>query len=269
MSEALPHLLNLQKLKFQATNNYMPKPFAAFDVDGTIFKSSLAEKVIDGCIDEGVFKAEPFNAAFENKRLWQYGNSEEAYSAYLHHLIGTFITHLAGVEVARFNEVAADMIAHHTVRKFAFPRRLMDALRQSHHLMAISGSPNILVQPFLRDIDVQTTFGSTFVVEDGRFTGEAQTVGDKATLLRELVAKGEIAQLGSVAMGDTFSDISMLAYADTPIAFNASRTLTNYAKEFNWLRVNEVKDQVTALAWDAQNQKYTEQDPEQVIDSLR
>lgn len=247
----------------------MPKPFAAFDVDGTIFKSSLAEKVIDSCITAGVFKAEAFNAAFENKRRWQRSNNEGVYQAYLHRLVGAFVAELAGVEVAQFNAVTADMIAQQSVRKFAFPRKLMDALRPSHHLMAISGSPNILVQPFLQDIDVQTTFGSTFVVDEGKFTGEAQTVGDKATLLRELVAKGEITQLGSLAMGDTFSDISMLQYADTPIMFNASRTLTNYGIEFGWLRVNEVKDQITALQWDDQAGYYTEQSPTRVIDSLR
>jgi phosphoserine phosphatase len=247
----------------------MPKPFAAFDVDGTIFKSSLAEKVIDGCIDAGMFKAESFNKVFENKRRWQRSNNEGVYQAYLHRLVGSFVIELAGVDVEQFNEVTASMIEHHTVRKFAFPRQLMTALQTSHHLLAISGSPNILVQPFLHDLDVQTTFGSTFAVEDGKFTGEAQTVGDKATLLRELVAKGEITQLGSVAIGDTFSDISMLKYAATPIAFNASRTLTNYAKEFNWLRVNEVKDQITALEWDDLSKQYIEQDSERIIDSLR
>lgn len=247
----------------------MPKPFAAFDVDGTIFKSSLAEKVIDGCIAAGVFKADAFNAVFENKLRWQRSNNEGVYQAYLHRLVGAFVAELAGVKVEQFNEVTANMIAQQSVRKFAFPRMLMDALRSSHRVMAISGSPNIVVQPFLHDIDVQTTFGSTFVIDNGKFTGEAQTVGDKATLLRELVAKGEIAQLGSMAVGDTFSDISMLEYADTPIMFNASRTLTNYGIEFGWLRVNEVKDQITALEWDTSVKKYVEQDPAQVINTVR
>lgn len=247
----------------------MPKPFAAFDVDGTIFKSSLAEKVVDTCIEAGIFKAEPFNQVYANKRRWQVSNNEGLYQAYLHRLVGTFVNQMAGIEVEQFEKVTLTMLEQHRVRKFAFPRKLIQALRPTHHLIAISGSPDILVEPFLQDLDVHTSYGSSFKIEDGKFTGEATGVGDKATALQNLVKDNVVVRVGSVATGDTFSDIPMLGYAEIPVMFNASRTLTNYGSEFGWMRVNEVKDQITALEWNKDLELYVEQDPANIIDRLR
>lgn len=246
----------------------MTKPFAALDVDGTIFKSSLAEKVVDGCVAAHIFPAEPLNAVYAHKRRWQASNNEGVYQAYLHRLVRTFITQVAGVEVEQFNQVVKAMVAEHTVRKFAFPRKLVTAVQPSHHVIAISGSPDMLVGPFLADLPIQATFGSRFEIEDGKFTGGAASVGDKATILKNLVSEGVVGLAGSIAMGDTFSDIPMLDYADTAIMFNASRTLTNYGKEFGWLRVNEVKDQVTALGLDGMG-VYAERDVRELLEMFR
>lgn len=225
----------------------MTKPFAAFDVDGTIFKSSLAEKVVDACIDQNVFNAEKFNDVYANRKRWQINNNEGLYQAYLHRLVATFVDNMAGVDVEQFDHVTQRLLSEHQVRKFAFPRMLIKALQPSHHIVAISGSPDILVKPFLRDLGVHETFGSVFEQEDGKFTGAARGVGDKADILKDLVENNVATRLGSVALGDTVSDEPMLHYAEIPIMFNASSNLTNYGKEFGWLRVNEVKDQITAL----------------------
>ncbi|MDB5185341.1 MAG: HAD-superfamily subfamily hydrolase [Candidatus Saccharibacteria bacterium] len=262
-------MLVLARLNYSDTMSYMPKPFAALDVDGTIFKSSLAEKVVDACIDAKVFAAEPFNLVFANKRRWQTNNNEGVYQAYLHRLVRTFISQMAGIEVERFDRVIATMISEHSVRKFAFPRRLINSLQTSHHIVAISGSPDILVRPFLADLPVQTAFGSAFAVEDGIFTGAARAVGDKAAILQGLVAANVASQAGSVAVGDTFSDAPMLAYAETAIMFNASRTLTKYGQEFGWLRVNEVKDQQSVLEYNIDRELYEEKAVDVLLDRLR
>ncbi len=247
----------------------MARPFAAFDVDGTIFKSSLAEKVVDRCISDGLFPAEPFNEVYANRRRWQVNNNEGVYQAFLHRLVGTFVGQIAGVEVERFKKVTDDMIAEHQVRKFAFPRRLIQSLRTSHHIIAISGSPDILVEPFLADLNTDKAYGSIFEHEDGRFTGVASSVGDKAVILKRLVNAGTVILPGSVAMGDTVSDIPMLEYATLPIMFNPTATLTNYGKEFGWPRVFEVKDQITALQYSLDTDKYVEVNPDSIIFALQ
>lgn len=238
----------------------MPKPFAAFDVDGTIFKSSLVEKAVDGCIEAGIFRPEPFNRVYESRQKWQASNNEGVYQSYIHRLVGAFVQQIAGVEVEQFEAVAADMFAHHAVRRFAFPRQVIERTRSSHYHVAISGSPLMLVKPFLADLPMQDVYGSGFEIQDGVFTGVATPVGDKEALLQELVRTGITKQEGSLAVGDTITDAPMLHYAETPMMFNASRTLTNYGRQHHWLRVHEVKDQVTYLNWNKAFGGYTECD---------
>lgn len=243
----------------------MIKPFAAFDVDGTIFKSSLLEKVIDSCIDAGIFSAKSFKEVRDSRRRWETSNNEGVYQSYLNRLVSTFIKEIAGAEVDEFNKVTSAMLTRQAVRKFAFSRKLINDLQNTHTVIAISGSPEFLVRPFLEDIGVITCYGSTFVTEGGKFTGEAQSVGDKLAILKALEEDGVITRKGSIAVGDTVSDVSMLAFAETPVMFNASRTLTNHGRKHGWLRVNEVKDQITVLAYDDAKSLYVEGDTSLVM----
>lgn len=235
----------------------MPKSFAAFDVDGTIFKSSLAEAVIDTCIAEGMFARRHFDKVFAYKRRWQLHNTEATYQKYLQYLVAALVAEMAGVDTKWFEKVICTLVAQHAVRKFGFPRQLIKRLRSSHYLVAISGSPDMLVRPFLDDLQLDAVYGSTYDIV-GRFTGRAQPVENKAALLSRLVAEGLVSREGSIAVGDTISDASMLEYAQSPVMFNASRTLTQYGKKFGWMRVNEVKDQITILQYTADSKCYVE-----------
>ncbi len=246
----------------------MAKPFAAFDVDGTIFKSSLAEKVVDRCIAEGIFPAEEFNLVYANRKRWQVRNNEGLYQAYMQRLIGALVKNMAGVEVKRFDEVAEAMIEEQQVRKFAFPRRLMETVKDSHSIVAISGSPDILVKPFLQDLQVRNVYGSTFEHKEGVFTGVAKSVGNKAEVLKGLVDDRIVSQTGSIAVGDTISDVPMLTYADKAIIFNASNTLTSFGKEYGWVRVNEVKDNITVLITHGPAGSYHETDLDSLLGHL-
>jgi len=227
----------------------MAKPFAALDVDGSIFKSSLAELIVAECIRAGLFDAEAFAKTGEYRRRWQHDNNEDVYQAYLHHLVEAFVAQMAGIEVVAFEAMAQRVIREHGVRRFGFPRRLIEAVAETHHIIAISGSPEILVRLLLEDLGVDAIYGSRFEVVDGRFTGRAEPVGDKAVIVEQLIADGVVQRAGSIALGDTISDAGMLALSDYPIMFNASRTLTNRGVQGHWSRVNEVKDQVNVLTY--------------------
>lgn len=247
----------------------MPKPFAAFDVDGTIFKSSLAEKIVEHGIAEGLFDAEPFNEVYESRRRWQENNSEGVYLAYLDQLIGELVTQMAGVELDRFNAVAATMLSKHEARKFRLPRMMIRTLAATHTPVIISGSPDVLVRPFVGDLNVASVFGSYYEVENGRFTGLAKSIGNKALLLEEMVRKGDLSRDGSVAMGDTFSDVPMLEYADRAMMFNPSRTLSDYGEVLGWDKAFEVKDNITILSKLSESNAYAERDLDDFLDSLR
>lgn len=247
-------------------SNPETKPVLAFDVDGTVFKSALIEKIIQSSIEHKLFKAAAFNAVYEKRQRWQADNNEAVYQAYLKHLVTTFVIEITGIEVERFQKVAATMVAEQQVRRFKFPQLLIAAKRNSHFLLAISGSPTLLVEPFLEDLAPDAIYGSTYIHKDGVFTGEAYSVGDKGHIVQKLAAEGAILlNHESIAVGDTMSDAPLLETVGQPIAFNASRTLTNLAKQARWARINEIKDQITALDYNKEAGVYHETDVEAII----
>lgn len=246
-----------------------PKPFAAYDVDGTVFKSSLAEKLVDGGIAHNLFSADAFNDVYANRKRWQENNNEGTYQAYIKRLVGALVTQISGVEVERFNLVVQNIVDQHQVRRFKFPRMLMRALAPTHANIAISGSPRLAVEPFVADLPLSAVYGSEFVIRDGVFTGEAKSVGDKAAILHDLTSQGEVTQPGSVALGDTVGDISALEYAAHPVMFNPSRTLASYGQEFSWDQVLEVKDRILVMRLDLELGKYVAADLENFLDNLQ
>ena len=246
----------------------MPKPFAAFDIDGTVFKSSLLEKAVESCIIQGLFSRIPFETIDRQKKRWQSSNNEGVYQSYLTNLVKAFVKEIAGSNVDDFKRITADMIADQRVRRFSFPRQLMQAIQDTHTIVAISGSPTILVEPFLDDLGVNLILGSTFEEAEGAFTGRAIPIGDKKARLRALVESGDVLQEGSIAVGDTVSDKTMLEYATQAVMFNASRTLTNKGVDQGWWRVNEVKDEITALGYNTDIGGYVEVSHEWLIGQL-
>jgi HAD superfamily phosphoserine phosphatase-like hydrolase len=216
---------------------------AVFDVDGTQFKSACVEKVIDEAILQGVFSSETFAEARLTRRRWQENNNEGVYQAYLHHLVGAFVASIANVSVEQFRSVTERVIAEHRVRLFSYPRQLRELLTPNHTLVAISGSPLPVVEPFLEGLGFDEIYGSTFEIEDGRFTGQASAV-NKQTVLEKLTATGRHI---SVGVGDTVGDLPVLRQARCPVAFNPSATLRKEAIMQHWPIVIEQKDAITQL----------------------
>lgn len=217
--------------------------FAVFDVDGTFFKSSCLEKVIDAAIAEKVFEHQAFEAAFRKRRQWQTHNNEGVYQSYLHSLVGGFVSQIVGVNVDRFDAVIARMVEEQRVRLFGFTRQLLELLSGDHITMAISGSPQMVVEPFLDDLGFDHIIGSQFGQEGGVYTTDI-TGTDKVGAFRTLAGENGVLD---VAVGDTSGDNAIFELAERPIAFNPSATLRQAAIANRWPIVTENKDAVYQL----------------------
>ena len=223
------------------------KPFAAYDLDGTLFKSSVLEKATNIAVELSVFNGAAFDDANSTKEKWQIDNNEGTYNAYVKKLVDAFVGQMKGVRVDAFDEVVAELIRSQSVRRYKFTKELIRSLN-THTPILITGSPLILAQPFVEDLsEIKHVFGSTYEQKDGHYTGIAHSVGSKAVILQNLINTGAISQNGSIAVGDTMSDNPMLHMATHPIMFNPSHTLANYGQEFGWDKVFETKDNITPL----------------------
>ena len=229
----------------------MQQPVAFFDIDGTVFRSSLLIELVDELISVGLFPTQAraeFDAAYA---AWL--AREGTYEAYISAIIETFLTHIQGVYYGDFADVGHRIVAEKGKRVYRFTRDYISELKQQGYaLVAISQSPKTILDDFCRDYGFDKVYGRLYQI-DGKdqFTGQTldeDIIKDKANIVERVFEHNpEYTRAGSIAVGDTDGDISLLESVAQPVCFNPNQVLYDYAKEKNWQVVVERKDVVYHL----------------------
>ena len=229
---------------------------AIFDIDGTVFRSSLLVELIEALIAAGIFPKAVRRHYADAWRRWQAraGSAKTgfAYYEYIENVVFAYRKHIAGVRRADVWKVAERVVDFHKVRLYRFTRDLVKKLKHTHFLLAISNSPYEVVAPFARELGFDKVYAQVYEVgKDVRFTGRVlyeDIISNKAKVLRRAVKKEGLTLAGSVGVGDTESDIPFLKLVSRPIAFNPSKKLYDYARKHDWEVVVERKDVIYRLS---------------------
>lgn len=238
----------------QTLDDRLP-PAGIFDLDGTVFKSSILEKNIEVGIANGLFDSDKFHEIAAARSTWQIDNTEDNYLKYLDQLIGYYIDQIKGASESQIDEVAKITAEQQAERLFSFPVRLAGELApRGYNLYMLSGSPSHCLSRFIEHLPFKITgyYGSTYEVLNGAYTGKASPLPEKSEVYYNLVQKGMLHSPGSVAIGDTMGDYGLLASAEWPIMFNPSQTLKEAGGKNGWPIVYEVKDNITVLVQNPQ-----------------
>jgi HAD superfamily hydrolase (TIGR01490 family) len=223
----------------------MKQKVAVFDVDGTIFRSSLLVKLVDTLIEKGIF---PEKARREYERSHeQWLNREGDYQAYIDAVVVAFRKHLKGVHYGAFSDAAGEMVEREWKRDYRYTRDLLKELKgKGYFLLAVSHSPKTVLDKFCPRLGFDKVYG--MIYETGPqdcFTGavlEEHLIFNKAAILKRAVEKENLTLAHSVGVGDTESDISFLEMVAKPICFNPNSRLYRYGKRMGWKIVVERKD---------------------------
>jgi phosphoserine phosphatase len=122
--------------------------------------------------------------------------------------------------------------------------------RARYQLVAISGSPQEILDLFLKPLGFDRSWGTVLAQDtQGYYTGEVlhYPFKNKRRVLEEFVRDAGVGLEGSVGMGDTLSDVGFLEMVRTPIAFNPNRSLLDVARQRDWPIVVERKDVIYNL----------------------
>lgn len=227
------------------------KKFAVFDIDGTIFRSSLLVEIVEEFVAEGIF---PERAMREYTRFHiKWLEREGSYDDYILSVVRVFLRNLKGVQdkdLARIGERVVQRQGKHCYR---FTRDLLrDLKKRGYFLVAISQSPKRVLDTFCKDLGFDLVYGRMYELDaKNRFTGKtfsADHIADKANVLKRAIEKYGLTLNGSVGVGDTEGDISMLGMVDLPIAFNPNAKLLKAANKKKWRVVVERKDVIYEIA---------------------
>jgi len=228
------------------------KKFACFDIDGTIFRSSLLIELVNVLIEQGSFPESAREAFAEQEREWLERKGD--YDAYIMAVVGTFMTHLKGMRVDAFDRASTVVIERQKDHVYRYTRDLIKLLREKGYtLVAISHSPKMILDKFCGTYGFDKVYGKRYEIHgaDGTFTGETldhSTIMNKAAIVERVCEKEELSREHSVGVGDSESDIPMLELVAHPICFNPNSKLYAYALEKGWTVIVERKDVIYAVA---------------------
>ena len=99
---------------------YMQKPVAFFDVDGTLFRSSLLIELVEELVREGVFPHDAHTGYAGAHAAWL--AREGTYDNYIQAVIDTFLTHIKGVHYGALADVGRRVVALKSKRVYTFTR---------------------------------------------------------------------------------------------------------------------------------------------------
>jgi len=226
------------------------KKVAIFDIDGTVFRSSLLIELTDALIQEGIFSSRVRKLYAQASKSWL--DRKGPYEEYINAVIKAFRQSIRGVRYQEFSKVAKKVVAFHKNRIYRYTRDLVRKLKKKdYYLLAISHSPQKVVKEFCKKLGFDKIYGQIYEIDrQKRFTGRIlhlELISDKAEILKRAVKKEKLTLKGSVGVGDTESDIAFLKMVAKPICFNPNQKLYQYAKRVGWEIVVERKDVIYHL----------------------
>jgi len=223
---------------------------AIFDVDGTIFRSSLLIQVVNRLIEKDVFPPSTRRVYERDYERWL--NREGDYDEYIGSVVQAFVKHLKGVHYSALADAAEEVVDEQWKRVYRYTRDLLkDLKKRGYFLLAVSHSPKTVLDKFCPRLGFDKTYGMLYEIGPQEcFTGtitEEHLILNKAAIVRRAVEKEGLTLQHSIGVGDTETDIPFLEMVAKPICFNPNSKLYRYAKRMKWDVVVERKDVVYEL----------------------
>lgn len=221
------------------------KKVAVFDIDGTIFRSSLLIELVERLIQKGHFP-ESTRVAYEKEET-EWLDRKSDYEAYISRVVQVFAEQAKGLSYEEAQYVAGEIVEEKKNRVYRYTRDLIKELKsQGYYLLAISHSPKLIADAFGYEMGFDKVYGTIYEIGPNEcFTGaieDKELIFNKNAVLQRAIRKENLVLEGSVGVGDTESDITMLEMVERPIAFNPNAKLYKHAKIRQWEIVVERKD---------------------------
>lgn len=226
------------------------KKVAVFDVDGTIFRSSLLIEIVDRLISIGAFPEEVRDEFERQHQKWQ--DRKGGYDDYIAAVVKSFLKHIKGMKYGVLADAAEEIVDQHRNRVYRYTRDLLkDLKKKKYFLLAVSHSPKTILDKFCPAFGFDKVYGTFYETgPNDSFTGEiidSHLIFNKAAILKRAVEKENLTLKGSIGVGDTESDIPFLELVDTAVCFNPNSKLYKHARREKWKVVVERKDVIYEL----------------------
>lgn len=222
----------------------MSRKFAAFDIDGTLFRSGLYREVFYELYKMGVLPSELTEQTTEKHRQWRHRMHGNAFEEFEKIMVGGMDSYLPQLRVSDYDAAVARVLEKKAENVYVYTRDLLRKLQaEGYFTIAISGSQHELVEPFACKYGFDAWIGQQWERNGEYFTGNVvKTHTGKDKIIERLTDEHDLTLEGSYAVGDSNGDSGMLSIVDHPIAFNPTHELLEKALEHGWKIVVERKN---------------------------
>lgn len=226
-----------------------PKPFAVFDIDGTLIRWQLYHAVVDKLASANQLGPDAKQKLEVARQRWKNREHHNAFREYELALVEIYESALPQLSAQAFDAMVAMVIDEYKDQVYTYTKTLLNNLQEKGYIViAISGSHQELVRAIASYYGFDDYVGSVYERTAEGFSGEKFIASfDKKAILDELVKKHGLDFAQSVGIGDSGSDAAFLSEVEQPIAFNPDRKLYERARQENWKIVIERKNVVYEL----------------------
>lgn len=223
---------------------------AIFDIDGTIFRSSLLIELVEALIENKIFDISARKEYKKEENEWL--DRKGDYESYINAVVEVFMKNIKGISYADFERASKIVIERYRNRTYRYTRDLVLKLKKKKYfILAISQSPKGILDGFCEMLGFDKVYGRFYELNpSGKFTGgvvNEELISNKSNIVKRAVEKENLTLEKSVGVGDTEGDISFLEMVEKPICFNPNSKLYLQAKKKGWKVVVERKDVVYEL----------------------
>ena len=200
---------------------------------------------------EELIEEKDYQEVRELFEAWRSRTSERAYEEYANKSIKIFDKHVNKLDIALFDK-AVDAVFHkYKDQVYTYTRDLIKELKdKGYYLIAISGSQYQIVEKVSKYYGFDEWTGTKYTKIGDKFGGyEEFPAGKKGKVLEKIIKAQNLSLDGSIAIGDSELDISVLEMVESPIAFNPTKELLEHAKSKRWQIVIERKSLVYSLIY--------------------
>ncbi len=225
------------------------KPFAVFDIDGTLIRWQMFHAIFDALGKAGHYQPGDYERFTAARKEWKTRKNDESFKEYEAKMVEVVVRNIPTVPLAEFDRIIDEVFEEYKDQVYRYTRDLIKDLKQKGYVIwAISGSPNEAVQKLGAYYGFDDAIGTIHTRSNGAFTGEVIAAhSGKDKVLRDLVAKHGLNFEDSIAVGDSEGDSELLSMVEHPIAFNPSKKLFRVAQEKGWDVVIERKNMIYEL----------------------
>ncbi|HWT40427.1 MAG TPA: HAD family phosphatase [Dongiaceae bacterium] len=222
----------------------MSRKFAAFDIDGTLFRSGLYREVFYELYKMGVLPNDLTEQTTEKHREWRHRLHGNAFEEFEKIMVEGLDSYLPKLRVADYDAAVQRVLDKKAENIYVYTVGLLKQLQdEGYFTIAISGSQQELVEPFAKRYEFNAWVGQQWERGEEYFTGQVvKTHTGKDHIIHGLMEAYDLTLKDSYAVGDSNGDSGMLSIVENPIAFNPTQELFDKAVENGWKIVIERKN---------------------------